>query len=332
MATIQQLYNLIKEGKGAKDVFMKQAKKQFPKYLLNRNTYEECVQILKNKNILWESNNINQGIVDLNNHLEEPYEVKFKQFLLKEDDEKANLKKPSKEVDGYKDKSFHLWDNEIIDNLSGEQLRQGYYTELTDPKNSDKTKQQLIDIVVKNMQKDPLYYVTQAQFGVKGIGYRDDLPGLKASKSDQMIPVPSVEKQKSNVSDDLGNKEKGTKTIKGVEQLTYKSPKGGRGIKKMEVPKEKFTKINEALRGKKHLNINTKLKGIHEKYKKDILNEKLKNIEDEIKEQYSKFKGLTENGELGDFIDKKKLKELRLSLVELGQERKKIKLALSKLK
>jgi hypothetical protein len=48
---------------------------------------------------------------------------------------------------------------------------------MKDPKNTDKTEEELKAIVLKNLEKDPLYYTKEAQFGIKGLGYRDDVPG-----------------------------------------------------------------------------------------------------------------------------------------------------------
>ena len=41
---------------------------------------------------------------------------------------------------------------------------------------------ELIDLVIKNLDKNPSYYVEEAQFGVKGIGYTEDYPGLGKGK------------------------------------------------------------------------------------------------------------------------------------------------------
>jgi hypothetical protein len=58
----------------------------------------------------------------------------------------------------------------------------GYYAEMKDPKNADKTMQQLKDIVLKNLSKDPIYYTKDGQFGVKGLGYETEVPGLGTPK------------------------------------------------------------------------------------------------------------------------------------------------------
>jgi hypothetical protein len=53
---------------------------------------------------------------------------------------------------------------------------------MKDPKNADKTMQELKDIVMKNLQKDPIHYTKDGQFGVKGLGYTTEAPGLGTPK------------------------------------------------------------------------------------------------------------------------------------------------------
>ena len=49
---------------------------------------------------------------------------------------------------------FDYKDEKNIDNLYGEAFLQGYYTEMKDPKNVDKTVDELKEIVAKNLAKD----------------------------------------------------------------------------------------------------------------------------------------------------------------------------------
>ena len=58
----------------------------------------------------------------------------------------------------------------------------GYYAEMKDPKNVDKTMQELKDMVFKNLSKDPIFYTKDGQFGVKGLGYTTEAPGLGTPK------------------------------------------------------------------------------------------------------------------------------------------------------
>lgn len=53
--TLQEQYNLIKEGKGNKAHFLKTALRQFPNMLSPVNTFEDTVSILKNRSIISEN-------------------------------------------------------------------------------------------------------------------------------------------------------------------------------------------------------------------------------------------------------------------------------------
>jgi hypothetical protein len=49
--TLQQQYNLIKEGKGHKDDFLKSARRVFPEFITSLTDYTSAVTILKSKSI-----------------------------------------------------------------------------------------------------------------------------------------------------------------------------------------------------------------------------------------------------------------------------------------
>mgnify|MGYP003652301631 CR=1 FL=1 len=185
--TLQDQYLLIKEGKGHKDVFIKEAKRQFPGLIRNSATYTEVANVLKSKN------HINENVIGLEpiNQLEpskkESYEVAFENFLAEAkkehfDDEKAEVKKPSKQVEEDAEKNFDYEDKKNPDNLIFDQMMKGYYTEMKDPKNESKTMEQLKAIVIKNLEKNPIYYTEKGQFGVKDLGYTMDAPGLGEPK------------------------------------------------------------------------------------------------------------------------------------------------------
>ena len=59
------------------------------------------------------------------------------------------MKKPSKQVEEDLSKVYNRTDDKLPDNLIFDQIMMGYYAELKDPKNADKTMQQLKDIVLK---------------------------------------------------------------------------------------------------------------------------------------------------------------------------------------
>ena len=55
MKTLQQEYQLIKEGKGNKDHFLKVARNLFPEYITSGNDFTSAVRILTSKSLLSES-------------------------------------------------------------------------------------------------------------------------------------------------------------------------------------------------------------------------------------------------------------------------------------
>ena len=175
MKTLQELYNLINEGKGHKEVFLKSAKGLFPDLILNHFGYGVTTQILKQKGII--SENRIGGLVS--RPAIDPFN-KFNQFLSEE--AKAVEKAPTKEVTDMETKGYDYKNMKDIDNLYGEAFLEGYYTEMKDPKNKDKTVDELKAIVAKNLTKDKLYYVKDGEFGVKGVGYTTEAPGLGEGK------------------------------------------------------------------------------------------------------------------------------------------------------
>ena len=62
MKTLQEQYNLIQEGKGSKNIFLKEAKAKFPNMITNAATFEETTKILKNRSVIAESLG---GVVEL---------------------------------------------------------------------------------------------------------------------------------------------------------------------------------------------------------------------------------------------------------------------------
>ena len=181
MKTLQEQYNLLKEGKGHKDMFMKSARRLFPQYISNITSYDSAVTILKHKQVL------NEGIGGIVTQTSANPFINWKEFLAEE--AKAEEKKPTKEVTDMETRGFDYKDPKNIDNVYGQEFLEGYYAEMKDPKNTKKTVDELKAIVAKNLAKDSTYYTTNQAFGIKGIGYTDDVPGLTASKTDQMAPV-----------------------------------------------------------------------------------------------------------------------------------------------
>jgi hypothetical protein len=186
--TLQDQYLSIKEGKGHKGVFLTEAKRQFPNIVRNAATFDEAVASLKTKNIISENVLMVMPAV-MDRPKKESYETAFEAFLAeakkkKDEDEnvKAEEKKVSKPVEKDLEKNFDNSDEKNPDNMIFDQIMMGYYAEMKDPKNADKTMQELKDIVFKNLSKDPIYYTKDGQFGIKDLGYVTEHPGLGEPK------------------------------------------------------------------------------------------------------------------------------------------------------
>ena len=186
MKTLQQEYQLIKEGKGNKDHFLKVARNMFPEYITSGNDFTTTVHILTSKNLLSEAG----GVITqpsqqpnwfniFNEKLEEAVGVKNK----KEYGDQNEFEKIDKDIQAALDHQFDNRDPKNIDNLYGQSFLLGYLTEMGDPKNSKKTVDELKAIVAKNMAKDISYYHKNAFAGVKGIGYQVEAPGLGEPKA-----------------------------------------------------------------------------------------------------------------------------------------------------
>ena len=228
MKTLQTQYNLIKEGKGDKAYFMKLARYNFPDLITPILSYSDTITVLKNKSILSEGIGglvttgkkqdwhaiFNENMEKLKekkddeDEEEDDDDEKYKEMIkrheeeedakhtlpnyrrsLKEAKKAKNEEEPSKEVLDNQKNNFDYKDTKNYDNVFGEEFLKGYYTEMKDPKNADKDVEELRAIVAKNLAKDMNYYVKDGQFGVKGLGYITDAPGLGES-----IPVTGPHK------------------------------------------------------------------------------------------------------------------------------------------
>ena len=175
-------------------MFLKSARRLFPEYVTNFATYGEATTILKQRGILSEmivgggisSQRAFDPFKAFNSYVNEASEQETPVRAPKASDAyetKAVNTKISKEVeDNQRETGFNNKNYKDIDNLYGQEFLEGYYAEMKDPKNADKTVDELKEIVRKNLAKNPSFYVENAAFGVKGIGYTKDAPGLGESK------------------------------------------------------------------------------------------------------------------------------------------------------
>ena len=136
--------------------------------------------------------NENLGYVDLKpiNHIEATpktsYEIKFAEFLAEEtkkakEDEavKVDSKKVAKTVEEIEDHNFDYADKGNIDNLNAEEFQKGIYFEMNKVRGTvtsadlGEAIKEATKVVAKNLAKDGHYYIKNAAFGVEGLGYQE---------------------------------------------------------------------------------------------------------------------------------------------------------------
>lgn len=207
MKSLQNQYNLIKEGKGNKEIFLKEAKAQFPQYISNVQTFDQVIHSLTEKGI------INEMVLVSAKRPETP--DWFKVFRENTESVKADLKDTDKSVTEKETAGYNYEDKNNSNNLSTAEILNGYYAEMKDPKNAEKTEDEIKAIVFKNLEKDPLFYIKNAAFGVKGIGYTENHPGLGPTKevtgkykSSGMEPVNLNEAKKRAIEKHIAEIEK----------------------------------------------------------------------------------------------------------------------------
>ena len=302
MKNIQTQYDLIKEGKGNKAHFMKLARHHFPDLVTPLLTYENTLKVLKNRSII--SEGIGGVVTKGTNHTD--WGKIFKENILEVAKEaKAIEKEPTKEVTDMETKGYNYKDNKNYDNVFGEQFLKGFYTEMSDSKNKGKMVEELKQIVAKNLAKDMNYYVKDGQFGVKGVGYTDELPGLKASKTDKMEKVPMNESRINllDIVEGYSEFQRDDKGAKGVdakdkgEQDAY-----GAGVAKGEKIEKKKLKKESA---------DSKLAEIEKAGKLFTLEAQIQALEEIIESKNQRISMISEDENLSELVDKKKMKDLQ---------------------
>ena len=177
--TLQEQYNLIVEGKGNPSAFHKQALKQFPNLFTAQSSFDQVITVLKQKSIISEM--VAQGLVS-NSSGPNFFEIFNTNMAKLNEEAKAEEKKADEYVNKAEKKTTKDKTDKNIDNQNGAEFLLGFYVESRNAKNVDKTVEEIRDIVVKNLSKDPLHYVKSGQFGVEGLGYTEDAPGLGKTK------------------------------------------------------------------------------------------------------------------------------------------------------
>jgi hypothetical protein len=163
MKTLQEQYNLIKEGKGHKDVFLKEAKRLFPNIVPNSATFNQTSKLLKQRSVISENIFPLMPSSGLN-----PFST-FDKFVNEE--AKATEKKTTKEVEKAEIAGYDYKDTKNLNNQIFDQYLNGVRVELEKDPKLDLTGAK--EKVAKNLEKDPLFYMKNNAFGIEGLGYEE---------------------------------------------------------------------------------------------------------------------------------------------------------------
>ena len=303
MKTLQTQYNLIKEGKGHKDVFLKEAKRMFPNGIRKIANFDEAANELKRRGI------ISENYVDLQpiNNISTPkqgFENAFSSFLSEE--AKAIEKKVSKEVEEDASHGYDTADKDNQNNLIFDQFQNGVYFE--EKQAPEKDLEDIKKIVQKNLEKDPIYYTKNGMFGVEA-GYTEDAVAL----------VPKEVKSKDG---------------SGYGDATKKDfPEGEVATGYIELKENKMISllnlINENEEGKKPKkakkeSIESKLSEIEKAGKVTTLEMQIEALDEIIESKKERISMVTEDDSLSELVDKKKMKLMQREVKDLEKRKAKM--------
>ena len=296
MKTLQEQYQLIKEGKGQKDVFLKEAKRQFPNMVNNAATLEETVKILKNRSVINEHYVDLQPINTIEARADESWETSYKNFLAEE--AKVVEKKVTKEVEEVAESNFDYKDTKNLDNQIGQEVMKGIYFEAK--QNPDKTIDEIKEIVSKNLAKDQLYYLKNAAFGVEGLG-------LEEMKSEEV----SGKHKESGYSDKLKSLVKESLMGSQIKEEMFEE----------EMPEEKVEAPKPKAKKAKKESIDSKLAEIGKQGDIVKLEAQIGLLDEEMAAKNERLNMISEDENLSELVDKKKIKDMQKEIKLLEKKK-----------
>ena len=235
---------------------------------------------------------INENYIDLKpiNKIEATpktsFEIKFAEYLAEE--AKSVEKKTTKEVDEVNEHGFDAKDKSNLDNQIGQEVQNGVYFEAK--QNPDKSIAEIKEIVSKNLEKDGQYYMKNAAFGIKGLGYQEaeleEASGKYASSgySDKLKKVVKESLIKEN-------------------WVSYNN----QVKEEEEVEAPKPTKPKKA----KKESIDSKLAEIGKQGDVVKMEAQINFLDEVIEEKSTRLSSISEDENLSELVDKNKMKDMQ---------------------
>ena len=276
--------------------------------------------------------NENLGYIDLKpiNQIEATpktnYENKFAAFLAEE--AKVEEKKVTKEVEEVAESNFDYKDPKNLDNQIGQEVMNGVYFE--SKQNPDKTIEEIKEIVAKNLAKDGQYYLKNAAFGIEGLGLEEMKSEEATGKhkesgySDKVKEVVKESLMGSIVT--TGNPNSIAAQQNEVVKEVTNEVEEGYGAEEYEQGKEAGEKIEKKKLSKKAKkeSLDTELAEIDKQANIVALEAKLNKIDEVIEGKVSRINMVSEDENLADLMDKKKLKEMQKEVKILEKRKSKM--------
>jgi len=205
---------------------------------------------------------------------------------------------------------------ENINNVNGEELLKG--VQLESSYNSELTLDEAKELVIKNLAKDPLHYVKEGQFGIKGLGYTE----AKTQKVDGKHAASGYS-EKLKDSDNTFDLVKESLMGSLREEEIEESPKpdfadiDGDGDKKEPMKKAASDKKKKV----KKESIDSKLAEIGKEAEAVKLEAQLDYLHDHIQEKLDRVSSIQEDENLSELIDKTKMKEMQREIKLLEKKK-----------
>jgi len=240
---------------------------------------------------------------------------------------------------------------ENINNVNGEELLKG--VQLESSYNSELTLDEAKELVIKNLAKDPLHYVKEGQFGVKGVGYTQPKSqradgknagsgyGEKLKDSDNTWDlvkesIGGVVTSGNNPWKEIMENWMTGGTFDEAKEKAIESSQEKAGIEEEAKPDfadidgdgDKKESMKQAAKDKKKRvkkeSIDTKLAEIGKEAEEVKMEAQLNFLHDHIQEKVDRVSSIQEDENLSELIDKTKMKQMQREIKDL--ERKKMKM------
>ena len=294
--------------------------------------------------------------------IKDPFWTKFENFLAeggtldpivnteekentKEQEEKikAEAKKVDKTVENV-DSHNYDYKAENINNVNAQEVLTGIQCEIN--YNKELTLDEAKELAVKNLSKDPLHYVKEGQFGVKGLGYtepkvqentgntyggsgfsdklKDSDTKMKIVKESLMGEITNVIKEEEDPlpMDEMEDEGSAVSYSDTTMEAKGKDHDGDGDIDSDDymAAKDKAIKAAKAKKPKKE-SIDTKLAEIGKEAEAVKLEAQLDFLHEFIQEKVDRVTSIDEDQNLKELVDGKKLKEMQKE-IKLLEKRK----------